>query len=957
MYKRPFAFLSDVIPFLVAVVILVIIYILEEVGFGFCSGRETAFLISRYKNSGVKLPEIHKITLILKIMALPLVASDEYVEPTKGMTAMRVRILRAELQAGCSISAYDAEHDGEEVVTQMGTEAYPRTTSTGASFSVTVSQEQNGTFARSIRAGGWVFLSRDGSRHPLHPTAYGVRLHPRRGRERLQPNVLLPEDFAEPVVIRDETVSSSNSWLAHLRNAMWTASTAISTGAATIITMIGANAGRGSAMVFGMFMLLGTSEMTEYPIVSTMWNHTEPLFVNAGIATMETLSNAAELASDGVKSGVRYVGLLICGIVAFGLVVWLLTIWLLELAIRRTKKMTQAWSTAPQMSEKLEPVRGELNASVSASLPHPTSQAQSCMSGPTSGEESGDDVTISALCMCRNIIYDNNCLRSMSNGPCKQTAWIKTDLMHGDSLVARNGNLISHKDGRIEVGLRKQHHDQYLERRKDVGCEQEGCYARGVLVKFGGKAIRECSERIGKRLLTEPKEADHVQTDAPVSEGLKRSTGIAKGTVLVVNDDGSVEPDKMAPEIDMQKTKQTSTEPTESKQTKPDRQCTDDRDVEEALGRKEDEKKTSLRKAALANTANQVTVDKPARPCPNVISFEDPADTDGTSSDAEEEMLGEIWNDKKGSKKLMLDTSDFAGNSKKRKESSRQKCYDSDSDFDRRKQTGSKRRDQSSSSSSTSSSSDDHSTAKSRGKKSGSGKSDRRGSVSSRESLVPDFTQRPTSKATRPPVRLQVDPEICSVRRSKWDKMAGAMRELMEKKTNKDENPRTTKMQKFATFAMRGFGNFSHVLAVGSYGEDLIASVKRCIDARGNTPIAAGIRFPITHRLLKASVKMDFGTINTGKEVEGSTMLADFPYWSKERLERYRLGTEKDDIPRGKLPQVIAEFVDAAKQETKYLELLYGEEHAPDRLRAITFFEQLHRDNPDLYTVPFGVET
>ena len=106
--------------------------------------------------------------------------------------------------------------------------------------------------------------------------------------------------------------------------------------------------------------------------------------------------------------------------------------------------------------------------------------------------------------------------------------------------------------------------------------------------------------------------------------------------------------------------------------------------------------------------------------------------------------------------------------------------------------------------------------------------------------------------------------------------MAGAMRELMENKQNKDENPKAAKLQKFATFAMRGFGNFAHVSAVGSYGGDLIASVKRCIKARGNTLITAGIRFPITHRLLKAAVMVDFGTVDTGKEVEGSTKLADY---------------------------------------------------------------------------------
>ena len=128
----------------------------------------------------------------------------------------------------------------------------------------------------------------------------------------------------------------------------------------------------------------------------------------------------------------------------------------------------------------------------------------------------------------------------------------------------------------------------------------------------------------------------------------------------------------------------------------------------------------------------------------------------------------------------------------------------------------------------------------------------------------------------------------------------------MENQRREDENPKATKMQKFVTFSMRGFGNFTHQLAVASYGEDMVASVKRCINARGNTLIAAGIRFPITHRLLKAAVKVDFGTINTGKEVARCSTLADFPFWSEEKLERYRLRTAKDEIPRRAWPNVIS---------------------------------------------------
>ena len=70
------------------------------------------------------------------------------------------------------------------------------------------------------------------------------------------------------------------------------------------------------------------------------------------------------------------------------------------------------------------------------------------------------------------------------------------------------------------------------------------------------------------------------------------------------------------------------------------------------------------------------------------------------------------------------------------------------------------------------------------------------------------------------------------------------MRELMERKTNKDENPKAAKTKKFATFLLRGFENISHMLAVGSFGDDFADSAKRCDNVRRNTLISDGIKPP-----------------------------------------------------------------------------------------------------------------
>lgn len=51
----------------------------------------------------------------------------------------------------------------------------------------------------------------------------------------------------------------------------------------------------------------------------------------------------------------------------------------------------------------------------------------------------------------------------------------------------------------------------------------------------------------------------------------------------------------------------------------------------------------------------------------------------------------------------------------------------------------------------------------------------------------------------------------------------------------------------------------------------MIAVANRAINARASTLISDGVRFAITHRLLKDTGKVDFGTANTGKAIVRST--------------------------------------------------------------------------------------
>ena len=234
-----------------------------------------------------------------------------YEEPTKGMAAMRMRLVRAELQAGCAMSVFNAVLGGDEAIVRYGIEGHPRTTSIGALLSVTVSGEQNSTFSRTIRDDGWVLLSRDGPNHPLRPTSHRLRLHPR--IQPVLPNVLaLPALPASPPVEMPASINSGMSQT--IRNWIWTASTALASGAAAVVTTQGAHRGHKGSMLAGVLISLGSSELTDYPVGSTLWNQTEPLLTASVGNTANTISNATNVATEGIRASLRYKGWLIGGL-------------------------------------------------------------------------------------------------------------------------------------------------------------------------------------------------------------------------------------------------------------------------------------------------------------------------------------------------------------------------------------------------------------------------------------------------------------------------------------------------------------------------------------------------------------------------------------------------------------------------------------------------------------------
>ena len=94
-------------------------------------------------------------------------------------------------------------------------------------------------------------------------------------------------------------------------------------------------------------------------------------------------------------------------------------------------------------------------------------------------------------------------MRPMARKPSKVSGIAGMNLIYGDSFVMKSGNEISSRQVRIEVAVCKHHDDDYQERMADVGCESGDCCVLCILVQIGDKAIRECGEHIGLRIMAD----------------------------------------------------------------------------------------------------------------------------------------------------------------------------------------------------------------------------------------------------------------------------------------------------------------------------------------------------------------------------------------------------------------------------------------------------------------------
>ena len=84
-------------------------------------------------------------------------------------------------------------------------------------------------------------------------------------------------------------------------------------------------------------------------------------------------------------------------------------------------------------------------------------------------------------------------------------------------------------------------------------------------------------------------------------------------------------------------------------------------------------------------------------------------------------------------------------------------------------------------------------------------------------------------------------------------------------------------MSEFLVFSLRGFGCFKIELGIGSYGKDLLGTLKRQASAMKESMYRKGIRIPLTNRIVQGLADACWGSEVPGGSPEGDLLVMDFP--------------------------------------------------------------------------------
>ena len=108
-------------------------------------------------------------------------------------------------------------------------------------------------------------------------------------------------------------------------------------------------------------------------------------------------------------------------------------------------------------------------------------------SGPTSGEDSGDEVYGNTRSKSRvdKIALGNILCDCCVGRTAKRSESSTGGVMHGASCIANTGAQVSASDKFVEVAVCKTHADEYLARCEECGCGRSNCSGRGTPLIMG----------------------------------------------------------------------------------------------------------------------------------------------------------------------------------------------------------------------------------------------------------------------------------------------------------------------------------------------------------------------------------------------------------------------------------------------------------------------------------------
>ena len=164
------------------------------------------------------------------------------------------------------------------------------------------------------------------------------------------------------------------------------------------------------------------------------------------------------------------------------------------------------------------------------------------------------------------------------------------------------------------------------------------------------------------------------------------------------------------------------------------------------------------------------------------------------------------------------------------------------------------------------------------------------------------------------------------------------------------------KVNKYTTYALRGFGSFDVAMGRGLFSLELQKSLRRQANTLNRRLRELKIRVPLTNRSINGIALLSWGA-EDGRVGRKNTILPnDCFHLDSAAFGKFKLTDEKVE-EHGRRPATMYMFIKMARRQSRLYAAMYGEEHLGDRLQAIERSRDIHEDWPEFSTASLVAET